>query len=239
MNLVHGKINYLLVGILCLAFCPAVASAQDALWKKYTKAGRTASEQGHYAEAEKMFLAAIQVAEGVGPRNPRLAPSLDNLAELYYAQGKYAKAETLFKRALAVNGKVLGPEHRGLIMSLHHLALLYWAQGRYTEAEPLYKQVLMILEKDVGPAHSDVAPWLDTLALLYYYKGDYAKAEPLYRRALAIAEEVLGPDHPDMAVGLENYAALLRKTSRELEAAKIEGRAKVIRAKHTHESPAE
>ena len=42
----------------------------------------------------------------------------------------------------------------------------------------------------------------------------------------------LGPDHPDVAQGLENYAALLRETDRADEAAKMEARAKAIRAKY-------
>jgi len=36
-----------------------------------------------------------------------VAESLNNLAELYYAQEKYAKAEPLFKRSLKIKGKAL------------------------------------------------------------------------------------------------------------------------------------
>ena len=59
-----------------------------------------------------------------------------------------------------------------------------------------------------------------------------AEAEPLYNRALAFDEKALGVDHPGMAQSLENYAALLRKTGRDIEAVKLEARAKAIRAKH-------
>ncbi len=38
-------------------------------------------------------------------------------------------------------------------------------------------------------------------------------------------------------MSLENYAALLRKTNRDAEAARIEARAKVIRAKHAQKNP--
>ncbi len=41
-----------------------------------------------------------------------------------------------------------------------------------------------------------------------------------------------------MAQSLENYAALLRKTERNSEAAKLEARAKAIRAKHAEQNPA-
>ncbi len=40
-----------------------------------------------------------------------------------------------------------------------------------------------------------------------------------------------------MADSLENYAALLRKTGRDIEAVKLEARAKAIRAKHAEQNP--
>ncbi len=58
-------------------------------------------------------------------------------------------------------------------------------------------------------------------------------------RALAIDEKVYGLEHPEVATDLENYAALLRATKRKGEAAKLEERARAIRAKHALENPAE
>ncbi len=66
--------------------------------------------------------------------------------------------------------------------------------------------------------------------MLYKNQGKYAEAEPLYKRALAIFEKPLGPEHSDVAQSLENYAALLRKTGRTTDAAKMEARARGIRA---------
>ena len=45
------------------------------------------------------------------PIIPMLRPSLNNLAELYKVQGRYADAEPLFKRSLAIREKALGPDH--------------------------------------------------------------------------------------------------------------------------------
>ncbi len=76
-----------------------------------------------------------------------------------------------------------------------------------------------------------MAQSLNNLAALYHQQGRYAKAEPLYQRSLTIREKALGPEHPRVATSLENYAALLRQTTRADEAARMEARAKVIRAK--------
>ncbi len=54
-----------------------------------------------------------------------MAASLNNLAELYRAQGQYAQAEPLYKRSLAIVEKALGPDHPNVATSLNNLALLY------------------------------------------------------------------------------------------------------------------
>ncbi len=66
-----------------------------------------------------------------------MATSLNNLAALYKAQGRYAEAEPLHKRALAIFEKALGPKHPDVAQSLNNLAVLYATQGKYAEAEPL------------------------------------------------------------------------------------------------------
>ncbi len=76
-----------------------------------------------------------------------MATSLNNLAELYRVQGRYAEAEPLYQRSLAIREKTPGPEHSDVAQSLNNLALLYDAQARYAEAEPLFQRALAIMEK--------------------------------------------------------------------------------------------
>ncbi len=54
-----------------------------------------------------------------------MAASLNNLAELYRAQDRYAKAEPLYERALGISEKGLGPDHPHVAASLNNLAVLY------------------------------------------------------------------------------------------------------------------
>ncbi len=49
--------------------------------------------------------------KALGPEHPDTAGSLNNLAVLYRAMGDYAKAEPLYRRALAIREKALGKEH--------------------------------------------------------------------------------------------------------------------------------
>ena len=147
--------------------------------------------------------------------------SLNNLAALYDDQGRYADAEPLYKRSLAIREKALGPDHPDVATSLNNLAVLYDNQGRYADAEPLYKRSLAIREKALGPDHPDVATSLNNLAVLYENQGRYADAEPLYKRSLAIFEKALGPDHPDVAQSLNNLAELYDNQGRYADALPI------------------
>ena len=70
----------------------------------------------------------------LGPDHPRVALILNNLAGLYYRQGKSAEAEPLHKRSLAIREKVLGADHPDVATSLNNLALFYGAHGKYGEA---------------------------------------------------------------------------------------------------------
>jgi tetratricopeptide (TPR) repeat protein len=88
------------------------------------------------------------------------------LAVLYEEQGKYEKAEPLYKRALIIVEKELGPEHPTVAASLNNLASLYSIQKLYSQARPLLKRALKIWVKTLGPEHPDVATGLENLAQL-------------------------------------------------------------------------
>jgi CHAT domain-containing protein len=154
---------------------------------------------------------------------------LDALAVLYKNLGRFADAEPLYKRSLAIREKALGPDHRDVAGSLDGLATLYWRQGRYTDAEPLLKRSLTIYENVLGPDHPHVAEVLNNLADLYQRQGRFADAEPLYKRSLAIREKALGPDHRDVAGSLDGLATLYDAQGRYTDAEPLLKRSLTIR----------
>ncbi len=143
-------------------------------------------------------------------------------------QGKYAEAELLNKRALAIREKALGLEHPDVAASLNNLAALYGHQGKYAETEPLYKRALAIREKALGPDHPEVAASLMGLGNMYMDQGKYAEAELLNKRALAIREKAIGLEHPDVAASLNNLAVLYRHQGKYAEAEPLHKRALAI-----------
>ena len=183
------KQNWLLVALVLIggvALWPMYAPNQEARWESYITAAQQAYQQADYAEAEKQLEAALTEAEAFGADDVHLATSLNNLAELYRTQGKYAEAEPLNKRSLAIDERALGPEHPAVATSLNNLALIYDAQGRYGEAESLYKRARAIWEKSLGPEHPDVATSLENYADLLRKTGRVSEAKETEARAKAI-----------------------------------------------------
>jgi tetratricopeptide (TPR) repeat protein len=173
----------------------------------------------------------VALVEEFGFEFAEVARLLNQAAFYVHDRARYAEAEPLYQRALAIREKALGPEHPDVAQSLNNLAALYDDQGKYAEAEPLYQRALGIREKALGPEHRDVARSLNNLANLYYAQGKYAEAEPLYQRALRIWEKALGPEHPDVATCLNNLAELYRAQGKDAEAEPLCQRALGIREK--------
>ncbi len=145
--------SLLRVFLTVLWLWPATALAQVEPWQSHMDAATTAYQQGNFPEAEKQLGAALKEAEGFGPQDPRLATTLNNLAELYRAQGKYAEAEPLHKRALAIREKALGPEHPHVATSLMNYARLLRETGRSAEAAKMEARAKAIRAK-----HSEQNP---------------------------------------------------------------------------------
>ena len=152
----------------------------------------------------------------------------DNLAVFLYANGVWREAESLFRRALAIDEKSSGPDHPDVAIRLNNLAQLLKATNRSSEAEPLMRRALAIDEHSYGPVHPNVAIRLNNLAMLLHATNRLSEAEPLMRRALVIDQERFGPDHPEVAIDLNNLALLLKATNRLSEAEPLMRRALAI-----------
>jgi tetratricopeptide (TPR) repeat protein len=193
------------------AFC-----ADKSAWDNYMNAGEAAYKQGYryYAEAQNYWYLSVKEAEKWGDGDARLGTSLRKLAGAYVAQGKYAKAEPLYERALAVDEKALGPAHPDVARDLNNLGeLLNTWLGKHREAKPFFERAVAIDEKALGSDHPDVARGLrnQALALESGWRDQYnAEAEALLKRALAIDEKALAPDHPNTVNCLTLLAILYK-----------------------------
>ena len=186
--------------------------------------GSSLYQQGKYRESAQAYERCLQIHPG----DPAV---LNNTALSMAESGDYARAEPLYRQALAIAERQLGPDRPELATVVNNLANLLYVKGDYAEAEPLCRRALMIDEKALGPDHPGVARDLNNLAALLQAKADYQGAEALYRRELAINEKALGPDHPYVATGLNNLALLLQVKGDYAEAEPLFRLALAIREK--------
>jgi tetratricopeptide (TPR) repeat protein len=144
-------------------------------------------------------------------------------------RARFAEAEPLYLRSLAIWEKALGADHLGVAQLLNNLAILYRNQGRLADAQPFFERSLAIRERALGADNPDVATSLNNLAILYADQGRLAEAEPLYERSLAIREKSLGAHHPDVATSLNNLAILYADQGRLADAEPLYERSLAIR----------
>src|SRR5215211_522247 len=172
------------------------------------------------------FASLIEVR--LGPEHLDTATALNNLALLYYAQGRYEEPPPLVKRALKIREKVLGEEHPDTSESLGTQATLLYAQGEYAEARQCQERALAICEKVLGEEHPNTASNLSSVAGLLYAQGKYAEARLLYERAQAIYDKVLGEEQLETAINLNNLGMLLQRREEYKEARPYQERALAI-----------
>ena len=169
--------------------------------------------------------------------------ALNNLAELYDGQGRYAEAEPLYKRALAIREKALGPDHP----RCRNSRSTTWpscttAQGRYAEAEPLYKRALAIREKALGPDHPDVGNRSTTWPRCTKPRAATPRPSRSSSARSASARRRWAPTTPMVATALNNLAGLYFLQSDWLRAADFWRRSTGVivtphRARHERRRP--
>ena len=130
--------------------------------------GKSVDREQEVIKAEEVLKKAIGLQS---EPSTVLADSLNNLALLYYAQGRYEEAELLYQQALQLKQELLGDRHPDVATSFNNLAELYRAQGRYEEAEQLFRQALQLRQELLGDRHPAVATSFNNLAELYRAQG--------------------------------------------------------------------
>ena len=123
-----------------------LASSEEDAWLNYITQGKQYQDQGRYSEAENSFLNAYRVADR-GRSDRRLIGTMNNLANLYRAQGKYLQAERMALRVLEVCQQVLGAESGSSAVAMNNLAEVYRAEEKASAAEPLYLRAIATYEK--------------------------------------------------------------------------------------------
>jgi tetratricopeptide (TPR) repeat protein len=156
----------------------------------------------------------------------------NQLGILFRSKARFAEAEPLFRRALAIREEIYGPLHVDVAQSVHNLAILLHDTNRLVETETLYLRALAISEASIGPDCPQTAVCLNSLGDLLRETNRPGEAEPIIRRALAINQSHYGRDHPRVGTDLNLLAHLLLTMNRVDEAEPLIRRALAIDESH-------
>ena len=184
--------------LACLLLC---ACADPRGWRRDWELGNRALSHGRLAEAQPALESALASAQG----DARFVSSLNALGDLRMAQGSPAKAEPLYRRALAIMEKTSGPDSPETAAAVAYLAEACALSGKGAEADKLLRRALASAEKD-PKRHAEIAARFSELAVLQRALGRDNEAAFAYRRALEVTQKALGPENRFTADRLTDLA---------------------------------
>jgi CHAT domain-containing protein/tetratricopeptide (TPR) repeat protein len=206
----------------------------QARWQEFTSSLIQSARAGKLPEAAGAGKKALEAARRLYPKqdHPQLAGSVNNLANVLWAQGKYVDAETLYREVVAMRRRLYpSQDHLDLAVSLNNLATVLDAQGKYADAETLYREALAMKRHLYAQHdHPDLAGSLTNLATVLREHGKYAEAEMLQREALAMRRRLYPKqDHPYLADSLTGLANVLRDQGKYADADTVHREALAMR----------
>lgn len=187
-------------------------------WEKYKIAAEKAAAEGNWDESAAMWVAALDEAETFPPKDPRIAYTIEHLADVSEKRGRHDLAEQLYEKVVILKSNIQGPFHLEVGATANKLAELYYAHEKFDLAEPMFKRVLKVYETAFGACHVGVAIIALNLATMYDKRGDFVEAETLFKRAIDIYTKLNGYNHPETLKALDAYADMLIKMGRSDEA---------------------
>jgi tetratricopeptide (TPR) repeat protein len=173
-------------------------------WENLVNEGNSLFSEKRYAQSELRFAAALRIIEKVTTvealsgltdeqsfeRRSNLAKSLNNMAAIYHAQGKFSMADDLWQRCLVLKQELFSPKDMEVGVVLHNLAALASARKNYEKAESLYKEAREIKELHLGMLHPELIPLLENYSLLLRKQNRDGEAQQLKERILAIQSKL-------------------------------------------------
>lgn len=198
---------------------------QDAWTSRMSEANRLQAT-GNYQEARKLYELAVLESSDLPQRQ---AQALNNFAAHLYEVGDYARAEPMYRKAIAAWRAV--NESGRLGVTLSNLATLYRKTGRYAESIETFVEAEGYIRSAYGVESAEMAGCLVNWSEVYRVSGRLADAERTASKAAVISEKVFPPSDGRVSHGLHAHAIALQVLGRSDEARILHDRALAIREK--------
>jgi tetratricopeptide (TPR) repeat protein len=93
------------------------------------------------------------------------------MGTLYFSQARYAEAERLYKRALAINERALKPGHPDMATLLNNLVVLYNTQGKRAKARHYHERLMSTWDSALKPESNTLPANRNTIQKGKSYSG--------------------------------------------------------------------
>ncbi len=161
----------------------------------------------HAAQAEAMYLDAIDIAESV--HHDQLAAEIwHRLVLLAHEWDSSMERGHAWSRREQAAVRRIGDPAQARAQALHALGTLHWKDGNHAAAAEQYRQAITLLEA-VQPQSPLSASYYHDWANSEYERGDYTAALTLFERALSMAIDRHGSMHPKVARLQRDFARML------------------------------
>jgi tetratricopeptide (TPR) repeat protein len=170
--------------------------------------GAVYAARGDLARAEPVLREALGRADALlGDEHDDLGPYLNQLAHVLFKRKRYAEAEPVLARLVAIKRR-MGDEHPEVASVVANLALVHEALQRYDSAETLWRCALVIREQSLPDDSPAVSMAREHLADMCATNGRPEEAIALRELALAARAQTLPSDHPQLASARAKLTAL-------------------------------
>jgi len=140
------------------------------------------------------------------------------LAQLYYAQGNYSKAEINFKNSTIIEGKTNGEKTKDYIVLIQNLANTYTNLLKFQSVDSVYQKLIPITKEVFGENSHEYAVALKNRADLLRNLGKNTDAVVLYLSAKQIIKNTSGAKNKEYLSILNNLASIAKQQQQMADA---------------------
>jgi eukaryotic-like serine/threonine-protein kinase len=166
--------------------------------------------RGEYVRAESLLTRAYAIRQAGGPEDTATASTLSALGSVHRQQGRFARAETLYREALKIDRSPRGGDQLRVAEDLDNLGMVLEEAGHLRRADSAYQEALALRSRVLDPDHPRMITSLHHVAALREKQGEYVEAERIEREVLARRRRVYPDGHPEVAYALQNLANTLQ-----------------------------
>ena len=151
---------------------------------------------------------ARRIAHRDSSRLGELVEHMNALAELRQQEGNFAKAESLYREALARIHEVKTPDPQLVVGVYSLLAYLYDRWGKLKEAADFYRKALALGQQHGIHASDEVATVKNNLAMIHKGMKEHDLAAQYYEEALEEFRQIHGEQCAEVASVCNNLGVL-------------------------------